>query len=326
MSKHRADVEVTGTLDSEFKEALRAFMHDEFAHFLSDIEFRVKQAYDVERRYQPDPNAAPVQVGDGKVYAEDLHLTSHMLTGYTVTANTPAAGSISWASVHMVYNGTDYLITDGNTANKYVWWDPAISNTVLQTGNTKPDIKGQMALVFVNNGGTPYEAINASVAPAVANNAVDSNAIIAGAVGTTALATDAVTTDKIGANAVTSTEIAGSAVGSTQLASSAVTAGKIATGAINSSGLFTTGVVGSTAIATDAVTNDKIATGAVGSGEIASSAVGSTQLATGAVTTAKIAGGAVTSTEIATGAVGATQIGASAITAPKLNIVQHILY
>jgi hypothetical protein len=162
------------------EQEIRALMHEEFSHFLADIEFRVKQAYDVQRR----PSLHVVE-GDGQVYAEDLNIPNrHFLTGYTVTANTPVAGSIAWASLHVVYNGTDNAVTDANTSSKYVWWDPAISTTVLQTGATKPDLstKPNAALIFVNNSGVPYDVLASSIPGVIANGAVDAGAILPGAV------------------------------------------------------------------------------------------------------------------------------------------------
>lgn len=170
---------MTGRHASEYEghePELRRMMQEEFQHFLTDVEFRVAQAYDVERR-------ARLGADSHKVYAEDLSLLNrHILTGYTVTANSPGAGSIAWASVHMVYNGSTSTITDGNTPNKYVWWDPSISTTVLQTANTKPLLASNAALLFVNNSGTPYDVLASSIPGVVADSAIDAGALQAGAV------------------------------------------------------------------------------------------------------------------------------------------------
>lgn len=174
------------------EQEIRALMHEEFSHFLADIEFRVAQAYDVQRRGGSRLHVIDGGEEHGKVYAEDLNLPNrHFLTGYTVTANTPGAGSIAWASLHVVYNGIDNAVTDGNTNLKYVWWDPTISTTVLQMNNTKPDLsaKPTAALLFVNNGGTPYDVLAASIPGVIANNAVDAGALQQGAVTATKMNT-----------------------------------------------------------------------------------------------------------------------------------------
>lgn len=173
-------------LSSGFKSSLREFMHDEFAHFLTDIEFRVKQAYDVQNR-------TSVESGE-QVYAEDLNLMLHTITGYTMTANTPGAGSIAWTAVHIVFGGVDYTCVDGNTALKYVWFVKPGSGTsaTLQTSDTKPTLGPNDCLVFVNNAGTPINALTATIPVTLADGAVDTGAIQAGAV--TAAKTDFYTT------------------------------------------------------------------------------------------------------------------------------------
>lgn len=160
-------------------EDVRQVVYNEMSHFLSDVEWRVKQAYEVSKG------------GLRSVYAEDLNLGKHMITGYTVTANTGAAGapltgSIAWASVNVVYNGTSYVMTDGSTGttNKFVWFNPDISTTVLQQSATKPDLSAlpKAALLFVNNNGVPYDVLAASVPGVLGYNAVDASSVQAGAV------------------------------------------------------------------------------------------------------------------------------------------------
>lgn len=175
-------------MDAGLIAEIKALMHDEFSHFLADVEFRVKQAYDVAAR--------ATGADSGTVYAEDLHIGRHLLTGYTITNNSPAAGSIAWSSLHIVYNGVDNTITNGNTANKYAWWDPAVSATVLQTGNTVPTLTGSAALIFVNNGGVATNAVDSTVAVAVGAGVVTAASIAAGAVGTAAIADSAITPAK----------------------------------------------------------------------------------------------------------------------------------
>lgn len=160
-------------LSSEFKNELRTFMHEEFSNFLQDVEYRVSQAYDVERRS-----------GGGAVYAEDLNLMEHRITGYTMTPNSPTNGSIAWTAVHIVYAGVDYTIADGNTANRYAWFVKPASGTTatLQTSNTKPTLTVNDCLVFVNNNGTPTNALTTTLPVALADGAVDTGAISVGAV------------------------------------------------------------------------------------------------------------------------------------------------
>lgn len=91
---------------------------------------------------------------------------------YTVTANTPSAGSIAWTGLHVVLGDNDYTIADGNTALKYLWWDDAVATTSLQTSDTLPVLTGNAQLIFVNNGGTPIVAVGSSMPPALPDTLV----------------------------------------------------------------------------------------------------------------------------------------------------------
>lgn len=246
-----------------FRDLIREVVLAEAGHVLKDVEFRVGQAYEVERR-----TAAGEPAGTGKVYAEDLAVMRHQITGYTVTANSPTAGKIAWASVHVVYNGTDYTITDGNTDKKYAWFDATTSTTVLQVSDTKPTLTGNAALLFINNGGVPLDVLNSSIAGAVMDNAVDSGALQA--------------------NAVTSTAIA----------SNAVVAGKINAGAVNNSNIFAQNVVNTNAIASGAVTTTELGAGAVTDVKLGDNAVTSAKIGAGAVIAGKIGVGAVTTAKL----------------------------
>lgn len=238
----------------EIVSLVREVMHGEFGQFLKDIEFRVSQAYEVSRR----------TAGEfGSVFAEDINLAMHTLTGYTITNNSPTAGFVAWASLHVVYNGTDNAITDGNSNDRYIWWDPAVSSTTLQVSNTQPTLSSTAALIFVNNSGTATVAVGATVPPAVGAAAVNAAAIITGAVGSAALASGAVTSTALASGAVTSSAIASGAVGSSQIASGAVGNTQLGSAAVQS-GNIASGAVGSSALASGAVTSAALGAGAVG--------------------------------------------------------------
>jgi hypothetical protein len=212
------------------------------------------------------------------------------LTGYTLTNNSPSAGYVAWTDLHMVYNGVDTLLTNGNANKKYMWWSPTTTPTVLQASDTKPTLGPGEVLLFVNTAGIGKVMLsdtNASMPSLVADDTIDSAAISGRAIGTNQLAL--------------------LAVDSTILNANAVTAGKINAGAINSSTLFANTPVNSAALATGAVTAGKIGTGGISA---------STQFALNVVDTNAIKPLAVTSAEIAAGGV----------TPSKLNILRHVLY
>lgn len=203
--------------------SVRELVTRDYSHFLRDFEFRLRQAKEVSAR----------KLHDRKVYTEDMALNQWMITGYTVTANSPTATNIAWATVRLVYNGTLYTITDGNTSAggpfRYIWFDAVASTTVLQMSNTKPNLSGNATLVFINEGGTPISLLDGpgSVAPVVRDNAID----------TGALQSQAVTAAKIANQTITTTQISGSAN---------ITGTQIAAGANLTGGQFANTTIGTT--------------------------------------------------------------------------------
>lgn len=187
--------------DPALAQEVKNILHGELSGFLSDVEFRLAQTAQINARMMQALEKITGQQldlagGDGQIFAEDLNLLRHQITGYTVTSNSPGAGSIAWTAVNVVYNGTNYALTNSNTNLKYAWFDAAISTTVMQVSNTKPVLSGNACLLFYNDGGIVREILNASIPPVVGNSSVDSTAIQANAVGTTQLANGAVTAGK----------------------------------------------------------------------------------------------------------------------------------
>lgn len=166
-------------LDIEaIKASVRMELRGEFDAAVADVERRLAQSREMEM-------AAFSGVPRESVHAEDLNVRKHLLDGYLLTANTPVAGSIAWSSLHVVFMGVDYTITDGNTANKYAWFIKPGSGTTatLQTGNTLPVLGANDALIFVNNAGVPVSALETSISYAVGP----------GVIGSAQLATDVAT-------------------------------------------------------------------------------------------------------------------------------------
>ena len=315
------------------RQVVRTAILEEAGHFLTDIEWRYKQARELLDVATATPQQANVDMPYGaqpigrQVTAEDLNLNRHVLTGYTVTNNSPVAGSIAWVALHVVYKGVDNTIADGTTALRFAWFANA-TPTVMQSSNTKPTLGVDDILLFVNNAGTASVAAtdgSASLPLVLGNNSVDSGAIVANAVGTTALASGAVTnailangavaTANIQANAVTNATLAANAVATTNIQANAVTTGLIAANAITT-GLIAANAVNTGQLAAGAVTSTVIGTGAVLAGNIGANAVGTTALASGAVTTAILGANAVTGANVALGTLAAT----------RFNTIQHLLY
>jgi hypothetical protein len=155
----------------EIKNLLRAELRAEMDAAVADTERRLAQARQLEQ------SAAAMLNGEAferQIHTEDLNVGFAMIDGYTLTANSPAAGSIAWASLHVVLLGVDYTITDGNTNLKYAWFVKPASGTTatLSTSNTLPTLGPGDALIFINNAGTPISVLESSVVYAVGPGAI----------------------------------------------------------------------------------------------------------------------------------------------------------
>lgn len=275
---------ITGTINlDDVDKRIENVLKDRLDHYLEDLSFRIGQAYELLDR-----------VGGGSkgtVFAEDLHIKDRaFMTGYTVTNNSPTAGSIAWADLHVVYNGVDHAITNGNTALQYVYFTPNATPTTLKTSATKPVLADGDVLLFVNESGVARNMLsdtNASLPRIVATNAIDTDAIADGA------------------------------VQADQILNGAVGAGKLGTGAINNANLFSGKVVNGT----------NMVDGTVNTLQLANSAVDSNKLGAGAInSTTKFSGKVLSGANMVDGTVGGTQLGAGAVSAQKLNIMRHVMY
>lgn len=310
----------------ELRELIKDVLQNELEGLLNDIRYRIESLYNAGGAF-------------GMVNARDLYMANHQLDGYTVTDNQPSAGSISWTDCNIVYKGTNYAITNGNTSMKYVWWDfSATDKTKFATSDEKPELTDDDVLVFINISGKHHTEINSGKmthgatlvdgsvnSSEIATGAVKKLNIAGGAVDSTILADGAVTSGKLGNNAVTPGKIASGAVAEGNIAANAVTSGKIKDGAVVdakiganavTSGKIASGAVVSEKIADNAVESDKIALGAVTNAKIGAGAVNSDKLATNAVTSGKIADGAIVE----------TKIGAGEVSASKLNTAMHMIF
>ena len=272
----------TKKYNASLEKRVENILHDRLGHMLADVDFRIQQAYSIAGRGAGH---------GGTVYAEDLNIPGrHFMTGYTVTNNSPSAGYVAWTDLHMVYQGVDTLLTNGNSNKKYLWWSPTVTPTVLQSSDTKPTLAAGEVLLFMNTAGIHKVMLsdtNSSMPSLVADSTIDSDAINGRAIGQA----------QLGLLAVDSTILAGNAV----------TVGKINAGAINSATLFANTPVTSAVLATGAVIAGKIGAGGISA---------SNQFAANVVDTNSIKPGNVTATEIANGGV----------TPSKLNILRHVLY
>src|SRR5215470_5702550 len=196
------------------EQAIRDIVYKEMHHVLDDIEFRVAQAYELARR----------EGRPGLTFAEDMAINHHLITGYTVTSNSPTAGQIAWTAVHIVFGGNDYSIADGNlaTTDYYAWFQkstatgtpPNMSATMQKAvAASKPTLATGDCIIFLNNAGVPISVLEQNIPNVVANNAIDTlalqNAAVTGAkVGTGA---NGIANSNIVPATITSASISGTA-------------------------------------------------------------------------------------------------------------------
>lgn len=85
--------------------------------------------------------------------------------------NTPSSGYISWSGVALRFNGTSYGITNGNTAQKYVYWN-RVDPTVFYSTNDLNVINNNenYYLIVVNDSGIVRNFVGKRLAPNTVNS------------------------------------------------------------------------------------------------------------------------------------------------------------
>jgi hypothetical protein len=326
---------VTAVVLVPLRPALKQIIHEEAGHYLKDIEWRYGQARALLNEFGHSDNSWATNVLGGigrQMTAEDLDTLEHHLTGYTLTANNPTAGYISWASLHVVYAGTDYTVTDGSSNMKYQTFvlASAVAGVVpMASSNTKPTLATGDILLFINNSGTAVVAANdgsASLPTTVANGAIDTASLAVGAVTGSVIAAGGVGSGALGTGAISASAMFGAGVvNNASLGANAVLAGNINAGAVVAAALGA-GAVTNAALGASAVQTSNINAGAVTTTQLGTGAVTATNIGAGAVTNAALGANAVQSTNILAGAVGSSALNAGAVTPAKLNVLDHLLY
>ena len=296
----------------------RAFTYG-FKSVLMDITYRIDSLMNMGLKQIGLPHL---------ITSEMLHLAKPILDGFNISDNFPVSGYIAWSDCNIMYKGTKYTITNGNTNLKYLYWTLATTPTTFKTSATKPALTDDDILICINNNGVHQLVIGEG-------RMIDGAILVDGSISSGEIGSGAITTAKIASAAITTGLLATDAVQSGNIAGGAITEAKIGSGAVTSAKI-STGAVGSAQIANSAITDTKIASSAVTDTKIASGAVTAAKIATGAVTTTAIAAGAVDSSTIATGAIGSAQIadgavigakiGAGQVATEKLSIATHLLF
>jgi len=287
---------------------VRRLVNAELRAMLEDVDYRIKLLDDGNR-----------------IGSHQLTLKHHILDGFTFTDNSPEAHEVAWTGCHIVYEGTDYTITDGHAATAedgvvYIWWDKSVSTTTFQTTakDTKPTVTDEDCLVCINADGIHKLVIGQGRmqhAAFLLGTSINSGELASGAVIEAVLGTGAVTVDKIGASAVTEGKIGTGAVTVDKIGSSAVVEAKIGASAV------TVDKIGASA-----VTEGKIGTGAVVEAKIGTGAVVEGKIGAGAVVEGKLGDLAVTAAKIDNLTITGAKVAAGTLASAKLNLIAHLLY
>ena len=113
----------------QLERAVEAVLDSKLKSLLMDVSYRIGVLNEEIKRAAGEAH---------KITSGMLNIATHQLDGFVITDNSPGAGSIAWTDCHVVYKGTDYVITNGNTNLKYIYWTLGTTPTLFRTSATKP--------------------------------------------------------------------------------------------------------------------------------------------------------------------------------------------
>ena len=227
-------------------------------------------------------------ISNNTITVGKVSIPTHFITA-TWTDNFPTAGKVAWSSTTVDYNGTTYSITNGNTTDKYIWWDFSVSTTTFQTSATLPTLTDGDVLIAENNSGIHRVIWNA---------------------------TD-VSGSQIQLAAITGANIANSTITGSNLVNNTITASQIANATITGSQIAATTIAGSNII-NNTITATQIQNATITATQLANATITATQIATGTITSNEIANGTITGTDIASATITASNIANATITASQI--------
>lgn len=165
------------------------------------------------------------KVGTAQIVASAVvpsKITSYnfQLSAGTFTNDSPDAGKVAWANVKVVYNGTEYSITNGNclVTDKHIYWKIA-TPTVFSGSATMPAMGNDDFIVAFNDSGTANMVWNSTV--------VNGNRITAGSVTASNLAAHTITANEIAARTITANEIVTGTLTANEIATNTITSDKV---------------------------------------------------------------------------------------------------
>lgn len=100
------------------------------------------------------------EIAAGTIGASRLFIEDWIPVNLVLNDNNPSFGNISWNIHTLVYDGTEYSISNGSTANRYVYWE--FGSNSYSTSASKPSLDADDCLVAINEGGTPVQMLQAT--------------------------------------------------------------------------------------------------------------------------------------------------------------------
>ncbi len=234
------------------------------------------------------------------VTAGQLSNLLHFVEG-TFVDNDPSAGKVSWTNAKVYYGNTTYAIDNGNTSDKFIYWDYSNANTTFKTSATLPTLANEDCLIALNTSGVHTILWNATGTngATITANSINATEIANAAITTTQISgTAGITGGQIAATTITYANIANNTISATQIANATIT---------------TTQISG-----TAGITGGQIATTTIAAGNIVNNTITATQIVNNTITATQIANNTITATQIANATITATQITALTITAAEI--------
>lgn len=112
---------------------------------------------------------------------------------YSLLSNSPVSGQIAWSDVRLVYDGVDYVIANGTTNKRFVYWLKS-TPSAFQVADALPALGPDDTVVFLNKNGIAINVLNAT--------ALEGDLVVPGTITSNAIATDAIDASHIKSNAI----------------------------------------------------------------------------------------------------------------------------
>lgn len=148
-------------------------------------------------------NAASINAGflsADRIQGGTLDITKLSLRMFVSSVQFSNGTPVTWLGTFAVYlDGVTYPINAGSTSNRYIWFEPTVSTTVLQTSNSFTPSAGRFRIA-VNDGGTVTEVWRQDAPTEITAAMMGQASVTGGASG--AIAASTITSDNVLANSI----------------------------------------------------------------------------------------------------------------------------